>query len=121
MPKGLMSERAEKQMARNEEKAREKVTYELQRVAVLDKVRDQAKITYVDAVMPATPERTQPRPSGQQGRPPAGQVQRVPGVQIRACLRVAGAGLRLIGLLGQLPPHLGAQHGRQGGERLAWL
>ena len=39
----------------NEEKAREKVTYELQRVAVLDKVRDQAKITYVDAL---TPEET---------------------------------------------------------------
>ena len=36
----------------NEEKAREKVTYELQRVAVLDKVRDQAKITYVDALSP---------------------------------------------------------------------
>merc|ERR1712196_616334 len=36
----------------NEEKAREKVTYELQRVAVLDEVRDQAKITYVDALSP---------------------------------------------------------------------
>ena len=35
-----------------QEKAREKVTYELQRVAVLDKVRDAAKITYVDALSP---------------------------------------------------------------------
>merc|ERR1712174_90967 len=48
-------QKADSGAAFNEEKAREKVTYELQRVAVLDKVRDQAKITYVDAL---TPEET---------------------------------------------------------------